>query len=319
MFIYWIQEEYMGHDHNHSHGELKGTKLAISIILNIFITAAQIAGGLFSGSLALLTDALHNFSDVMALIISWLANKLSGRDFTSEKTFGYKRAEILAAMINSASLIVIAFFLIKESISRFIHPEPVLSFWVIILAALSVVLNGVSVLLVKEDAEHNMNMKSAYLHLFTDMMTSIAVLAGGLIMQFTEISWVDPLLSILIAFYLIYSSLSLLFKTIKILMQFTPEGLDPHSIAEEINSVPGIRNVHHIHIWQLDEYNIHFEGHIDIANDIPLSAVQEKLEKVKEILFHQFQITHSTLQPGIECCNNADTVLSEENNEHHHH
>lgn len=304
----------MGHEHNH--GELKGTKLAISIILNIIITVAQVVGGIISGSLALLTDALHNFSDVMALLISWLANSLSGRDFTPEKTFGYKRAEILAAMINSSSLIVIAFFLIKESISRFYNPEPVLSFWVIILAALSILLNGVSVLLVKEDAEHNMNMKSAYLHLFTDMMTSIVVMLGGLIMHFIEIHWVDPLLSVLIAFYLIFSSLSLLFKTIKILMQFTPNGLDPLAIAETIKKISGIKNIHHIHIWQLDEYNIHFEGHVDFNKNLPLSAVQNKLTEVKGILLHQFEIGHSTLQPGIGCCEKPQPIIKKENNHH---
>jgi cobalt-zinc-cadmium efflux system protein len=304
----------MSHDHNHSHGELKGTRLAISIALNIFITIAQLAGGFASGSLALLTDALHNFSDVMALIISWIANKLSHKDFTSEKTFGFKRAEILAAMINSASLIVIAFFLIKESISRFIKPEPVLSFWVIVLAALSVLLNGLSVLLVKEDAENNMNMRSAYLHLFTDMMTSIVVLAGGFIMKFTDISWVDPLLSVSIAFYLIYSSLSLLMKTIRILMQFTPEGIDPLEIADKVSTIRGIKNIHHIHIWQLDEYNIHFEGHIVFEEDLPLSQIQKRLDEIKETLFHKYGISHTTLQPGIGCCDNADTVFT--NDEH---
>lgn len=309
----------MGHDHKHNHGELKGTNLAISIVLNIIITVAQVAGGIFSGSLALLTDALHNFSDVMALAISWLANKLSGKDFTPEKTFGYKRAEILAAMINSSSLIVIAFFLIKESISRFYNPQAVLSFWVIILAGLSIILNGVSVLLVKEDAEHNMNMKSAYLHLFTDMMTSIAVMAGGIIMHLTKIHWVDPLLSVLIAFYLIYSSLTLLFKTIKILMQFTPDGIEPLSISEKIKGISGIKNIHHMHIWQLDEYNINFEGHVDFEEDLSLSSVQGKLEEVKEILLHRFGINHSTLQPGIGCCEKPVPIIKEETKEHHHH
>ena len=309
----------MGHDHNHSHNELKGSRLAISIFLNIFITVAQVIGGIFSGSLALLTDALHNFSDVMALIISWIANKLSGKKFTSDKTFGYKRAEILAAMINSASLVIIAVFLIKESITRFINPEPVVSIWVIALAGLSVLLNGLSVLLIKGDAEHNMNMRSAYLHLFTDMMTSIAVLAGGLIMQFTEITWLDPLLSVGIAIYLIYSSLSLLLKTIKILMQFTPEGLDPHDISSKLTSIKGIKNIHHIHIWQLDEYNIHFEGHVDFMEDMVLSKAQKILTEVKEVLLHKYSINHSTLQPGLGCCDTSEIIVTEESQHTHKH
>ncbi len=306
----------MGHDHNHSHGELKGTRLGISIILNVFITIAQVAGGMASGSLALLTDALHNFSDVLALLISWIANRLANKRFTTDKTFGYKRAEILAAMINSGSLIVIAFILIKESINRFINPEPVLSFWVIILAGLSILLNGLSVLLIKKDAEHNMNMKSAYLHLLTDMMTSIAVLAGGILMKFTELTWVDPLLSVGIAIYLIYSSFSLLLKTIRILMQFTPEGLDPKEIAAEVSTIKGIENIHHIHIWQLNDRNIHFEGHVDFKEDMNLEKVQSILKEIKELLHGKYEIAHSTLQPGLGCCKNIETVVTREQHSH---
>ena len=229
------EEHNHEHGHHHDHGNLKGRKLVTAVFLNLLITASQIAGGLFSGSLALLTDALHNFSDVLALGISWFANKLSGKASTEERTFGYKRAEIIAAMINSSALLVIAVFLIVEAVKRFYDPVFVKSFWVIVLAGVSILFNGLSVLLLSAEAKGNMNMKSAYLHMLTDMMTSVAVLAGGIVLKFfPSVTWIDPLLSVGIAVYLIYSSFSLLMETLKVLMQFTPEGISVQDIQEEV-------------------------------------------------------------------------------------
>jgi len=175
----------MGHSHtHHNHTQLKGKPLVISIFLNIAITVAQIIGGLLSGSLALLSDALHNFTDVLSLIVSYIANILSRKDASIDKTFGYKRAEILAAFINASTLIIIAVLLIIESIKRFTNPETIESILVIWLSILGIIANGISVLLLKKDANVNMNMRSAYLHLLTDMLASVAVLIGGLLMYF---------------------------------------------------------------------------------------------------------------------------------------
>jgi len=176
----------MAHSHNHSHthhGDLKGRNLLISILLNILITVAQIIGGLVSGSLSLLSDALHNSSDVISLVISYVAIKLSKKSASLHKTFGYKRADILAAFINAATLVVVALFLIIEAVKRFQNPQEIESNLVIWLSLLGILANGFSVLLLKRDAESNMNMKSAYLHLFTDMLASVAVLIGGLLMK----------------------------------------------------------------------------------------------------------------------------------------
>ena len=163
------------HSHNHSHGDLKGRNLFISILLNILITIAQVIGGIVSGSLALLSDALHNFSDVLSLIISYIANILSKRKASTSRTFGYKRAEIIAAFINASTLIIVAVLLIIEAIKRFQNPQEIESNLVIWLSILGIVANGLSVLLLKKDAEKNMNMRSAYLHLLTDMLASVAV------------------------------------------------------------------------------------------------------------------------------------------------
>ena len=184
----------MGHHHSHQHGQLSGNRLLFSIVLNIIITASQIIGGIISGSLALISDAVHNLSDVISLIISYAANLLSNKKKqTLHQTFGFKRAEIIAAFINSSTLIVIAVFLAIEAIKRLNETREIESNLVIWLAFIAILGNGLSVLLLKKDANHNLNMKSAYLHLITDMLTSVAVLAGGLLVKYYEIFWLDAI------------------------------------------------------------------------------------------------------------------------------
>jgi len=191
----------MSHSHHshHSHHQVKSKNLLISIILNILITVLQVIGGFLSGSLSLLSDALHNFTDVISLIISFIANKYARKKASFDKTFGYKRAEIIAAFVNSSSLLVVAIFLIYEAIHRFFNVIEIRSGLVIWLAFFGIVANGISVLLLRKDAKKNMNMRSAYLHLFTDMSASVAVLIGGLLMKYYEWFWVDSVLTILIA------------------------------------------------------------------------------------------------------------------------
>ena len=295
--------------HDHNHGDLKGTRLAISILLNLAITIAQVIGGLASGSLSLLSDALHNFSDVVALIISYIAEKLTKKNYTAAQTFGYKRAEIIAALINSVSLIIIAVALVREALLRINEPVSIESSLVMILAGFSILVNGGSVLMLKNDSKENMNMKSAYLHLLTDMITSIAVLAGGLAMYLWQIYWLDSLLSLLIAAYLIYSSLGLLLKTLKVLMQFVPAGLNLQIIQKKVSALTEIKNIHHLHIWQLDDQIIQLEAHVDFVDDLPLSAVQAIINEIRDRLKDKFAINHVTLQPGIDCCENTDLVV----------
>jgi cobalt-zinc-cadmium efflux system protein len=192
---------------------VKGRNLLFSIFLNIIITAAQVVGGIFSGSLALLSDALHNFSDVLSLIFSYAANRLSRRKASLQQTFGYKRAEIIAAFVNALTLIVVALFLIYESVERFFNPQPIATGLVIWLSILGIAANGLSVLLLKGDAHKNLNMKSAYLHLMTDMLASFAVLVGGLLMRWFQWFWVDSVLTLAIAIYLVIVGADLINKS----------------------------------------------------------------------------------------------------------
>ena len=221
----------------------------------------------------------------------------SKKKFSKTQTFGFKRAEILAAFINTATLIFISVLLIKESIVRFLNVEEIDPTWVIGLSLLSVILNGMSVLLLQKDSKDNLNMRSAYLHLFTDMLSSLAIFAGGLAMYYFKIYWLDPLLTILIGFYLMYSGIQLLLRTTRVLMQFSPTDIDIEKVQIEIQKVKSIKNIHHVHVWELDENEVYMEAHIDIKENLTLSEVDRLLISIREILKSKFGITHSTLQP----------------------
>ena len=279
------------HVQNHDHSDLKGKKLLFTIGLNIFITLAQALGGLLSGSLALLSDALHNLTDVISLIISYVANLFTKKEASEAKTFGYKKAEIIAAFVNSAFLLIITIYLIYEAILRFYNPQEIESNVVIWLALLAIFANGFSVLLLKSEAKEKMNMLSAYLHLFTDIATSVALLIGGLLMKYFHWFWVDSLLTILIGFYLIFMGYDLLKKSFKILMLFTPE----HISLEEVTLA--IKNAQHVHVWELNEDEVHIEAHIEFYNDIKVSEFDIILKEIEQILLQDFNINHNNFQP----------------------
>ncbi len=299
------------HKHSHHYGDLKGRNLLISILLNILITLAQAIGGLISGSLALLSDALHNFSDVIALIISYVANKLSKKKASTNKTFGYKRAEIIAAFVNAATLIIIAVLLMIEALKRFNKPEEIEFNLVIWLSILGIFANGFSVLLLKKDAEKNMNMRSAYLHLLTDMMASVAVLIGGLLMKFYQTYWIDSVLTFGIAIYLIIVGYHLLIDSVRVLMLFTPEDMPVIEISEKINHLESVKNIHHIHIWQLNENEVHFEAHIDFEQDIKISEFDKILDEIELLLFKEYQINHVNIQPEYRKCDGKDMIVQD--------
>ena len=304
----------MGHSHSHNHShhhDLNSRNLLISIFLNIAITVAQVIGGIVSGSLALLSDALHNFSDVISLIISWIANKLVKKKASLKRTFGYKRAEILAAFINAATLIVVAVLLIFEAIERFRNPQEIESNLVIWLSIIAILGNGFSVLLLKKNADNNMNLKSAYLHLLTDMLASVAVLIGGLLMKYYEIWWIDSVLTLVIAVYLVVMGWDLLKNSFKVLMLFTPDSTSVKSIVEDIQTIDAVKNVHHVHIWQLNEEEIHLEAHIDFKKDITLSQFDVILNSIEELIYHKYDINHINIQPEYGKCDAKDVIIQD--------
>ena len=282
-----------GHHHHH---DVCVKKLFWTIVLNIIITLSQVVGGIFSGSLALLSDALHNFSDVLSLIIAYVANRLARRPSSKTMTFGYKRAEILAALFNSSVLVGIGVFLIIEAIQKLVHPEIISSVWVISLGVLSIALNSLSVLLIKNDAEGNVNIKAAYLHLLTDVMTSIAVVIGGILIYYFQLYRVDAIISILIAVYLIYASTDILKECSNIIMEGVPDGISIKDIAARIKQIPGVSNMHHVHIWRLNDKEIHLQSHIECVDNIKLLQADKLIDEIEKILHDEYGIEHTTLQ-----------------------
>lgn len=289
----------------------KEKKLLISIFLNISITLAQVIGGVLSGSLALLSDALHNFSDVISLVISFAAKKIGKKKASASKTFGFKRAEILAAFINAATLLVVAVLLIIEAIHRFQDQQPIDSFLVILLASIAVLANGLSVLLIKDNTQNDLNMKSAYLHLFSDMLASVAVLVGGILMHVYTLYWIDSLLTFAIACYLIYVSFDLLKESSMMLMLFTPKHLSIKEVTAQILLNKEVNNIHHIHLWQLNENEIHLEAHIDMNNNVKISDFQEIRMRLEEQLKEKFSINHITIQPEFGLEGDKDLIIQD--------
>lgn len=300
----------MSEIHIHKH-EVQGKNLVLSIILNLIITVAQVVGGIISGSLALISDALHNFSDVLSLVFSLVAHKLSRRKASINNTFGYKRAELIAAFINAFTLVIVAFILIYGAIGRFVNPHPIESGLVIWLALLGIVVNGMSVIFLRKDAEHNINMKSAYLHLLTDMMASVAVLIGGLLMKFYGWYWVDSVMTIAIAIYLIVVGVKLLITSTKMLMLFTPDFIDLKELVREVHKVPGVNKLHHIHVWHLNDEELHLEAHLDCSEDIKMSEFNELLHEVEQVLFLKFNINHINIQPEFKKEDPKDFIVQD--------
>ncbi|MFA6191936.1 MAG: cation diffusion facilitator family transporter [Sulfurimonas sp.] len=292
----------------HHHHHVSGKNLFITIILNSIITIAQIIGGIVSGSLALLSDAMHNFSDVFSLVIAYSANRISSKPSNAEKTFGYHRAEILAALFNSSVLIGISLYLIIEACSKLYHPEPIDSTWVIALGALGIVVNALSVWMVKEDAQENMNLQAAYLHLLADVMTSIAVVIGGVLMYYFHIFWIDPIISILIALYLLWASFGLVKDATFVLMQFVPKGIELSEVVKIITALPQIENAHHIHLWQLDDHRIHLEAHLDFNENITIEASNQIIDILEKQLKELFKISHVTFQCEYNRCDNKEVI-----------
>lgn len=297
--------------HAHTAYKSKQKNLLIAIVLNVLITVAQVIGGIISGSLALLSDALHNFSDVVSLLISYVASFFSNKKASQNKTFGYKRAEIIAAFINACTLIVIAFFLIIEATERFFKPEIIDATLVIWLSIVAIVGNGISVWILHADAKNNMNIRSSYLHLFTDLLGSVAVLIGGLLMQYYQLYWVDGVLTLMIAIYLLIVGFQLAKKAFGILMLFTPKDINVKQLVNQVNSLPEVKHMHHVHIWQLNDDEVHLEAHIDFDEDIALSKFDAILEQIETIVVNQYGINHINIQPEYQKPDNKNVIVQD--------
>lgn len=297
------------HDHNHSNHsghshnitELSGKKIFWVTVLNATITISEIVGGLLSGSLSLLSDAVHNLSDTFAIALSYFAYKISLKPKDRKKTFGYKRAEIITAFINAFVLIGLSLVLIFEAIKRFNHPEVINGNLMIIVAFIGLMANLFSVFLLEKDSHGSLNIRSSYLHLLGDTISSVGVVLGGVAIKLWSITWIDPLVTLLISLYIMKEAWHVVKKTIDILMQSSPP-LDYDSIKKDIEAIEQVGNIHHIHAWMINENTIHFEAHVEL-HDMMLSDAQIILDKIEHVLKEHYEIDHVTIQLEInKCC-----------------
>ena len=296
------------HGHHHSTAGISEKNLLAAVVLNFTITIVEIIGGLISNSLALLSDAIHNLGDGLAVLLAYIANRISKRDSNARKTFGYKRIEILAAFLNSVVLVAICLFLIYEAVERFRNPAPIKGFVMFAVATVGLIANLVAVILLRTDSKKNINIKAAYLHLIGDTLSSIVVIIGGILIWKFNIFWVDPLITMLISLYIMKETYLLLKDTFNILMQSSPKELDLGEIKEEIESIEGIRNIHHVHAWSLNDRQIHFEGHIDLTEDLPVSKTDVLRTRISQLLHERFNVEHVTLQMEFGCCEEEDMI-----------
>lgn len=282
----------------HGHGaipETSGPRLLITLGLNLLIPAAQVVGGIQAHSIALISDAAHNFSDFTAVLIAYIANRIAKRGASEDFTFGYRRAEILAAALNVLILFGVSGFILYEAFSRIFHPEAVFANIVIIAAAVGVAGNGLSAWLLHRDAGHNLNIRGAFLHMLGDLFTSVAVVVNGIVLIYRPWYWMDPALSVLIAVFIIRNCWIILKEAVCILMNGTPVGLDLHRIKNFMESMPGIKNVHYLHAWNLCSSSVAFSCHV-VVPDQTLSKIDELSSSLKTKLMEHFGIDHPVLQ-----------------------
>lgn len=286
----------MSHSHQHSHSKSLPTRpLLWSVAINLGLSVFQFIAGIISGSAALLADALHNTNDAAALVVAYIARRVSRKRSNFRFTFGYRRAELIGAVIQLTALVIIGLFLTYHAIERLINPVAVDSSWMMLGAAIAILIDLTTVALLWATSKNSLNLKAAMLHNLTDAGASVAVFAGGLALYFFNWTWLDPAITLFIAGAILATSFKLLSRTSRILMEATPEDVDLGEIKEEAESLTGVQDLHHVHVWELDEDHRALEAHVVIHDDVSHRQGTIKT-RLKDLFEDRFDITHSTLE-----------------------
>jgi cobalt-zinc-cadmium efflux system protein len=302
----------MPHEHSHHHHIDAATgdrRLFWAVAVNMGLTVAQVIGGLVSGSLALIADALHNFSDAVALIIAVVARRIARRPATEAMNFGYGRAEVVAALVNYTTLVVLALYLIYEGILRLFDPQPIDGWLVVWIAAIALVVDLVTAALTWAMSKDSMNIRAAFLHNLADALGSVAVIVAGTLVIVMGWVWVDPLVTLMIAGYILWHVQAEIGGVIRVLMLGRPPQIEAEAVARAIEGLPGVQGVHNLRLWSVQEHEAAFEAHLVIAAGAWGRADRIKAG-VKALLADGYGIHHSTLE--LECavhvCPDADRI-----------
>lgn len=295
----------MGHDHHHHHDidAMDDRRLIWAIVINMLLTLAQIIGGVASGSLALIADALHNFSDAASLLIAWVARRIGRQPADYFKTFGFKRAEVIAALINLVILVIVGLYLIYEALWRVYEPQAIEGWMVIIVASIALIIDVATAVLTYRMSKNSLNIRAAFLHNVSDALASLGVIIAGSLILLYNWYWTDTVLTLIIAGYVLYQASTLLPSTIHILMEGTPENIAIEDVIRTMEQIEGVSNIHHVHLWQLDEHKNALEAHVIIDDFNQLENIKTVL---KTALKEKFSIVHSTLEFEINHCGKTD-------------
>ena len=293
----------MGHGHHHHvDPEAGDRRVFAAIAVNMGLTVAQIVGGIISGSLALIADALHNFSDAISLIIAFGARKIARRPRDAEMTFGYGRVEVVAALINYTTLIVIGLYLLYEAAMRFADPQPVEGWLIVVIAGIALIVDAVTAALTYAMSKFSVNIRAAFLHNVADALGSVAVIVAGTLILLYDWRLIDPLVTVLIAGYILWQSFREIGPVIRILMLGSPPEIETDAVLDTVREIDGVTGIHHAHFWQMDEHRAALDAHVVIAEGRWNDADAVK-DRIKAALSDHFDIEHTTLE--LECARHA--------------
>lgn len=278
--------------------EIQGKKIFLSIILTGLIFFAEFGGGLWTGSLALLSDSAHVFMDMFALGLSLLAIRVAALPADDRHTYGYHRMQVLAALANGATLLLISFEILREAIHRFQNPTPVLAGPMLVIAVIGLIVNGIVALVLREHDHDDLNTRAAFLHVLGDLLASVGVIGTGIAIMITGQQWVDPLVSVLISILILVSSGRLLKETVHILSEGIPEGMTASEVTKNLKTISGVAEVHDLHIWTVSPGYIALSAHVTLK-DQTLSQSEKIMVELKNILESRYEIRHTTIQ--FEC------------------
>jgi cobalt-zinc-cadmium efflux system protein len=309
----------MSHTHPQTSDPGRSTtrRLALSLVITLVFVVVEVITGYFAHSLALLTDAAHNLTDVLALALTWWALWIANKPAHSEKTYGYHRAGILVALVNSTTLVLIALGIFYEAYKRFITPPEVQADILIGVGLAAVVVNLVTALLVRRGSENDLNLRSAFLHLMGDVLSTVGAVVAGIIIRFTGLDWLDPLVSVLIALLILWNAWGILRESVQILMESTPADIDMEQMVAELLAVEGVRGVHDLHVWSVTHAMRSLSAHI-VTDDLTMSQGARIQAALTHLLADRFQVRHATLQLECEGCVPADLYCDIVANNHAH-
>jgi cobalt-zinc-cadmium efflux system protein len=293
-------EQPSPHTHSHLREAAKHTtqRLSLSLFLTLAFVVLEAGAGIFANSLALLTDAAHNLTDVIALGLTWFAVRITSQPANAQRTYGYHRAGILVALLNSTTLVLISLGIFYEAYRRFLNPPEVESNILIGVGLIAVVINLVTAILVHRGSKHDLNLRSAFVHLMGDVLSTVGAVIAGVIIYFTNANWLDPLVSVLIGFLILYNAWGILRDAVDILLESTPRDVNIPAMVKDIAQVNGVLGVHDIHVWSLTQSLRTMSAHI-LTDDVHISTGAEIQRQINELLSHRYNIVHATLQ--LEC------------------